>query len=201
MKIKPKSKDFTAQVGPNGLVKVTQGRKLVALIAPEIFTEGWAKRSLTARPQGAHGIIPIPGQGWVALQTTVKPVKSGIRLRFTLTPLETVKVIHLRLVMNLPYNDWLNSRYQLGRKAGRIPTKKPANIRLAEAQSTPLTLGPSPLHDGLTLGLKAPKLYTVLQDNRQWTPYLQAFVNRHEPNDPAWEWRQKKVFAFTLSSQ
>lgn len=177
------------------------GRKPVAFIAPEVFTEGWAKQSLLARSEGGHGIIPLAGKGRVGLQTAMKILKNSLRLRFTLIPLETVKAIHLRLVVSFPYKNWLESPYKLGAKSGRVPTKPPANIRLAEAQSTPLTLGPSTTHKGLILRMKAPRLYTVLQDNRQWSPYLQAFVNRHEPAEPAWEWKKgrKKIFSFVLS--
>lgn len=201
MKPQLKAKNLTVKVRPNGSVYVSRGRKLVAYVAPEVFTEGWAKQALAARPKGLHGVIPLKGQGRVGLQTKAKPVPNGIRLRFTLAPLETVKVIHLRLVACLPYQDWRESPYRLGGKTGKIPSKAPSNIRLAEAQSTALSLGPSPVHKDLVLGLTAPRLYTVLQDNRQWTPFLQAFVNRHEPNNPAWSWRKgrKKVFDFTLS--
>jgi hypothetical protein len=198
MNLKSK-KSLTVKVNSNGSVHLLQERRTVAMVAPEIFTEGWAKQSLAAHPQGPYGIVPLAGQGRVGLKTVVKAAKTDLHLRFTLTPLETVKAIHLRLVVSLPYKDWLGSPYRLDKTAGRIPAKKPANIRLAEAQSTPLTLGPS--STGLTLGLKAPRLYTVLQDNRQWSPFLQAFVNRHEPAEPAWQWKKdrKKAFNFTLS--
>ncbi|SRR5579871_2686995 len=200
MKTSPKA-GLVLKVLPNQSVAITLGPKTVAWMAPEIFTEGWAKQSLAVRPQGSYGVVPLKGQGRVGLQTLAKMTKKGVRLRFTLTPLETVKAIHLRLVLGLPYKDWQGSFYQLGAKRGKIPAKAPANIRIAEAQSTPLTLGPSRLPKGLALEMKAPRLYTVLQDNRQWTPTLQAFVNRHEPAEPAWEWKKgrKKVFGFTLS--
>lgn len=200
MKTQRRAGGLTLKVLSNHSVVILQGRKEIAWIAPEIFTEGWAKQALAARPQGPYGIVPLKGQGRIGLQTAVKPAKGGVRLRFTLTPLETVKAIHLRLVMGLPYKDWQGSSYKLGGKTGKVPTKAPANIRIGEAQSKILTLGPSTVHQGLILRLKAPRLYTVLQDNRQWTPYLQAFVNRHEPAEPAWEWKKgrRKVFDFTL---
>lgn len=200
MKSKPETKNLNVQINPNGSVNIFEGRKVAALIAPEIFTEGWAKQSLAARPLGLQGIVPLAGQGRVGLQTTAKLVYKGLRLRFTLIPLEKVKVIHLRLVISLPYKNWEKSPYQLGRKTGKVPVNPPVHIRIAEAQSTPLSLGPSPVNKGLSFRLKAPRLYTVLQDNRQWSPYLQAFMNRHEPVEPAWEWKKgrKKVFEFTL---
>jgi hypothetical protein len=131
----------------------------------------------------------------------VKSIKSGFRFQFTLTPLETVKVIHIRLVINLPYKDWQVSPYQLGLNLGNIPVPAPANNRLSEADSSVLTLGPSRALKGLVMTLKSPKLHTVLQDNRQWTPFLHAFVTRNEPSDPAWKWPsgRKKVYRFTLS--
>lgn len=201
MKPKPKNNGLTVKTRPNSSIDLVLGRKLVAHIAPEIFTEGWAKQALAAHPQGSYGVIPLAGQGKVGLLGSLKIAKNNLRLRFTLMPLETVKAIHLRLVASLPYKNWLESPYKLGGKKGRVPTKPPANIRLAEAQSVPLNLGPSAVHKGLVMGLKAPRLYTVLQDNRQWSPFLQAFVNRHEPAEPAWDWKkgQKKVFDFTLS--
>lgn len=200
MKPQDKAGSLSVKVLPNHSVAIARGRKPVAVLAPEIFTEGWAKQALAPRPQGVYGIVPLKGQGRVGLQTLVKVVKNGIRLRFTLAPLETVKVIHLRLVVGLPYKDWEGSPYKLGGKAGKVPAKAPGNIRMAEAQSTPLTLGPSPVHKGLTFTMKAPGLYSVLQDNRQWTPFLQAFVNRHEPAEPAWEWKKgrKKIFNLML---
>lgn len=201
MKPQPKINNLTVKVLPNQSMNLTLGGKFVGSIAPEVFTEGWAKQSLSARPQGRYGVIPLAGQKKVGLQSSAKVLKNNLHLRFTLAPLEKVKAIHLRLVLSLPYKDWLESPYKLGGKTGRVPTKQPANIRLAEAQSSPLTLGPSTTHQGLVFRLKAPRLYTVLQDNRQWSPYLQAFVNRHEPAEPAWEWKRgrKKVFDFTLS--
>jgi hypothetical protein len=187
------------QILSNGTVNLYRGRKRVAFITPEIFTEGWAKNVPSARLKAPRrgGVIPLPGQGRLGLKTSATPVRSGFRFRFVLTALEMVKVIHVRLVVNLPYKDWLGCGYRLGRKAGRFPAKTPANNRLAEAQEARLTMGPS---KGVVWGMKAPGLYTVLQDNRQWTPYLHAFVNRHEPNDPAWAWKAggKKVYAFTL---
>ena len=200
MKPQPKADKLTVKILPNQSVNLALGQKLVASIAPEVFTEGWAKQALSARPQGRYGTIPV-GKGRVGLQAAAKAAGNSLHLRFILTPLETVKAIHLRLVVSLPYKDWLESPYKLGGKTGRVPTKQPANFRLAEAQSTPLTLGLSPVHGGLTLRMKAPRLYTVLQDNRQWSPFLQAFVNRHEPAEPAWEWKKgrKKIFDFTLS--
>jgi hypothetical protein len=204
--MKPASKKniLTTQVLKNGSVNITQGRKLIAYIAPEIFTEGWAKNTVADRLKapGFDGIVALPGGGRIGLQTVVTAGKTGIRFRFAMTPLDAVKVIHIRLVINLPYKDWWENPYTLGKSVGRIPTEAPKNNRLAESQSVPLTLGPSAAHNGLVLRLKAPGLYTVLQDNRQWTPFLHAFVNRHEPNDHAWKWAagDKKVYGFTLHS-
>jgi hypothetical protein len=201
--MKPQKQIPVVQVLKNGSVNLKKGGKLIAYIAPEIFTEGWAKNALSDRLKDSRFqvIIPLATGGRVGLQTTVKASPNGLRFRFVLTPLETVKVIHIRLVINLPYNDWQESPYRLGSNTGCIPVKAPANNRLAEAFSASLSLGPSPVHKGLMMRLSPPKLHTVLQDNRQWTPFLHAFVTRNEKSDPAWKWTvgRKKVYGFSLS--
>jgi len=187
----------------NGSVNIQKGRKLIAYIAPEVFTEGWTKNTLNGSLQDPRyqGIIPLVDGGRIGLQTTVKSVQNGLRFRFVLTPLETVEVIHIRLVVNLPYKDWQKSPYRLGPHSGIIPVKAPANNRLAETPSGSLTLGPSPIHKGLALRLSTPKLDILLQDNRQWTPFLHAFVTGNEKSDPVWRWQKgrKKIYEFTLS--
>jgi hypothetical protein len=89
----------------------------------------------------------------------------------------------------------------LGIHDGIIPVKAPTDNLLAETRTGTLTLGPSPVHKGLALRLSAPKLQIRLQDNRQWTPFLHAFVTGDEKSEPAWKWAagRKKVYGFTLS--
>jgi hypothetical protein len=202
MKTPPTTIQPTAKVSPNGSVVLRQGRRLVGFIAPEVFTEGWAKNALNARFKvpGFDGIVVTPSGERIGLLSSVKTVKSGYRFRFTLLPLETLKAIHIRLVVNLPYQDWHGSSYRSGLKKGVLPIPPPKQNRLAQTTS-PLNLGPSKTLKGLGLTLTAPKLLTVLQDNRQWTPYLHAFVTGKEKSVSAWKWMvgQKKVYEFTLT--
>jgi hypothetical protein len=203
MKPNPVRKGLSLHITKSGPVKISENRKLIAFITPEIFTEGWAKNIPKDRLKapGFQGIIPLVGGGKVGLNTSVKGSHSGIKLRFALTPLINVKVIHIRLVVNLPYKSWQGCPYHLGSKSGRVRIPSLKNDKLDEGQSAPLTLGPSAVHHGLILELKAPGLHTVLQDNRQWTPFLHAFVTRNEPSDPAWHWKagRIKVYQFSLN--
>lgn len=202
---KPKLENISLTVHPltNGTVNIKKGQKLIAFIAPEVFTQGWAKHvpAKSHKVPRIQGLIPLGKCERIGLQTTAKAGKTGIHFRFILTPLETVKVIHIRLVINLPYKDWQNSPYQLGAVKGSIPVPAPTDNRLATAQSSLLTLGPSPALKGMMMHLTSPKLQTVLQDNRQWTPFLHAFMTRNEPSEPVWIWKagKKKAYDFTLS--
>jgi hypothetical protein len=187
----------------NGSVLVRRDGKTIALVTPEIFTEGWAKNALSPRrkARGYHGVVPLAGQDAVGLQTNVVPMQDGTHLRFTLIPLGPVKVIHIRMVVNLPYLQWQGARFRLGVKRGKVPVSVPKNNRLAEAASACLLLGPSSAIGGLSLRMRAPGLHTVLQDNRQWTPFLHAFVTCGEKSDPPWTWKKgrPKTYRFDLS--
>jgi len=193
----------TVELLKNGTVNLRLGVKLIAFLAPEIFTEGWAKNALSDKPvdKRFNGVIPLVTKGRIGLQTAIQADPSGIHFKFTLVPLQTVKAIHIRLVVNLSYKDWQGCPYQLGSLNGTIPVAAPKDNRLAEAKSGALRLGPSKKLKGLGLRIEAPGLLTVLQDNRQWTPYLHAFVTGGEKADKAWVWRkgQKKVYGFTLT--
>ncbi|GEM_PF-2101178 len=242
--MKPKTNPSTAvELLKNGTVNLRRGGKLIAFLAPEIFTEGWAKNALSDKlgDQRFNGVIPLvtggrvpiqpvdprtsgsgakknglptfpfagparglqPKKKWVGLQTSIQADPAGIHFKFTLTPLETVKAIHIRMVVNLPYKDWRGGAYRLGPLKGTIPVPAPKDNRLAEAKSGSLRLGPSKQLKGLGLGMEAPGLLTVLQDNRQWTPYLHAFVTGGEKADKPWVWRkgQKKTYGLTLTIQ
>lgn len=162
-------------------MQVLAGPRVLALIAPEAFTEGWAKHTVDAGLTDGRfdGLIPLPDGGRIGLQSFVDAcpeAKGGghppLRLRFVLAALAPTFLLHLRVVVHLPYGDWAGSPYQLGASGGRVPLAPTDSIRIAEEDSAPLVLGPAGSLGGLTLRLEAPGLHTVLQDNRRWTPYL-----------------------------
>jgi hypothetical protein len=64
-KMKPQKQIPVVQVLKNGSVNLKKGGKLIAYIAPEIFTEGWAKNALSDRLKDSRfqGIIPLATGG------------------------------------------------------------------------------------------------------------------------------------------
>lgn len=186
----------------DGRVNLDYGGNRLAFILPEIFTEGWAKHTpmASAKAKGHQGLVILPA-GSIALKTTATPVKGGFQINAVLTPLSTVKVIHIRQVVNLPYGDWAGKGFRLGKSKGPIPVNPGANNKISEEDSASLKLGPHPGLKGKNLKLKAPRLHLVLQDNRQWTPFLHAFVTLNEPSESAWVWKkgEKKQYRMTLT--
>lgn len=183
----------------DGTLRLWIGGKKTAFWVPEIFTEGWEKHTLSPKGKetGFDGVVSLPGGVRVGVLHKVTPLRSAFRIRTTLVPLESFRAIHARVVLNLPYKEWQGVPFRLGSKKGLLPKAVSASPRLAEGKGA-LQLGPS---RGFALGLRATALSTVLQDNRQWTPYLHAFVTGREKSDPAWTWRagEKKVYDLTLT--
>jgi len=183
-----------------GSVYINDGSKNIAMITPEIFSEGWAKNVVDdALDAGAYdGMVPF---GPIGLKTSLASWPAHLKLRFTLTPVKPVEVIHIRVVVNLPYDHWAGANYQLGQQLGVVPREKPANNKIAEGDSSTLTLGSTGDLQGLRIVMEAPGLHTVLQDNRQWTPLLHAFVTRNEPADKPWAWNagEEKTYEFSLA--
>ncbi len=202
MKTKPsKQVSLTAKVMKDGRVDVFYGLKKLAFILPEIFTEGWAKHKAkaSAKTKGYQGLV-ILSTGSIGLKTMVSPVKGGIQILAVLTPLSTVQVIHIRQVINLAYEEWAGKGFRLGANKGVIPVQPQADNKISEGNSQILELGPHPALGGQVLSIKAPRLTTVLQDNRQWTPFLHAFVTRGEVSNPVWTWKKgvKKEYRLVL---
>ena len=192
MKKVPKTSSFKSKVLKEGSIALFYGSKKIAVITPELFTPGWAKNTAgVTRQKGIQGLVKL-AQGSIGLKTTVRRVKEGVEVLEVLTPLADVEMIHVRQVVNLPYGEWEGKPYELGKKKGIIPIEPPADIKIAGAESKTLKLGPGPLLGGKSLQVKAPGLQMVLQDNRQWTPFLHIFVTRGEASDPAWVWNKGK---------
>ena len=193
----------TVQILANGSVDIGHAEGLMATVSPEVFAEGWKKHAPVDGPAepGYEGVIPFEGGARIGLSTKVTARGSNLQFRFRLVALETLRAIHVRIVVSLPYEAWQGSPYRWGSQQGPIPGPAPAVNRLAEADSGPLLLGPSAALRGRTLRLDGPGLLAVLQDNRQWTPFLQAFVTHNETTDPAWTWKagQERTYDFTLS--
>jgi len=193
---------LTARIMKDGQVNLTFGRKKLAFILPEIFSEGWAKHTAKAssKVKGQQALVTVP-DGTIGLKTSVKPTKNGIQVSAVLTPLSDVKIIHIRQVVNLRYNDWAGKAFRLGTKQGTIPVKPQADNKISEGKSVRLVLGPQASLGGKSLQIQAPRLQLVLQDNRQWTPFLHAFVTKGEPSEPAWIWKKgvKKEYRMNVT--
>ncbi len=202
--MKPKTipRDLTAKVLKGGSVALFYSPKRIAILTPELFTEGWAKNTAKAAPRlkGYQGMVKLP-EGSVGLNTVLKPGWTGLEIHAVLTPFSDVRLIHVRQVVNLPYGDWAGKGFELGNAKGKIPKKSQVSNKIAEAKSKVLRLGPHSDLDGKTLALKAQGFQIVLQDNRQWTPFLHAFVTRGEASEPAWIWKKgrKKEYRMILS--
>ncbi len=182
---------LTAKILDEGSAALFYGPKKIAVVTPELFIEGWVKNTARPSPKGKapQGLVKLP-DGLIGLKTTVKFIPKGLEVRVVVMPLSDVKLIHVRQVVNLPYKDWAGKAFEFGKKKGVIPQKTPADIKMAEGKTKALRLGPHPLLGGKTLKIQAPGLHLVLQDNRQWTPFLHAFVTRGEASDPAWVWKK-----------
>ncbi len=204
--MKPKSIQpvLTAKVLEGGGAALFYGSRRIAILAPELFNEGWAKNTAKAAPwlKGYQGMVKLP-EGSVGLNTVLKPGRAGLEIRAILTSFSDVKLIHVRQVVNFPYGDWAGKGFKLGKAKGKIPKKPQPGNKIAEAKSKALRLGPHPGLGGKTLVLKAPGLLSVLQDNRRWTPFLHAFVTRGEAGEPAWVWKEglKKEYRINFSVQ
>jgi len=193
---------MTARIQGGGEVHLSCGKRKLAFVVPEIFTPGWAKNTprLNRKDRRTQGQAALP-DGTVGLKSAVTAVRDGFRIHMTLTPLSAVQVIHIRVVVNLAYGKWAGVPFSLGSTKAVIPRVPETNNKIGEGDSAVLDLGPNPAFEGRILRMKAPRLHLDLQDNRQWTPYLHAFVTRNEPSDPAWVWKKgvKKDYRFTLS--
>ena len=201
MKTKPsKPGSLKARVMVDGGVVLSLGPKKLAFILPEIFSEGWAKNTAKASSKGRQALVTVP-TGTIGLKTHVKPAKNGFQITAVLTPLSDVKIIHIRQVVNMPYNDWAGKSFSLGNTKGTIPVKPSADNKISEGKSVRLVLGPQASLGGKNLQIQTPRLQLVLQDNRQWTPFLHAFVTKGEPSEPAWIWKKgvKKEYRMNVT--
>ncbi len=183
-----------------GSVTLTDGNKSVGKITPEVFSEGWRKNVVDEALQSASvdGLIPAGKKGSVGLKTQITLSGETCNFKFKLCPLSPVEVIHVRIVLSLPYGDWTGGEFRLGQQKGIIRAERRADPKISEGKSKVLSLGPS--RQELRIKLRAPGLLMVLQDNRQWTPFLQAFVTGKEPSDRTWKWKkgEEKTYSFSL---
>ncbi len=187
-----KAPGLKARVGGGGNVVLSYGRVTVGVITPEIFTEGWAKNTAKAtQARKFQGRVKLK-RGSIGLRVTLKVVGKGMEVRAVLIPLEDVKVIHVRQVLNLPYGEWAGCVYNSGKEKGVIPVEPRPQNKIWEGKSAGLSLGPCLALDGKRLKIKAPGLTLALQDNRQWTPFLHAFATGPEKSEPAWVWKKGK---------
>lgn len=111
-----KAPGLKARVGGGGNVVLSYGRVTVGVITPEIFTEGWAKNTAKAtQARKFQGRVKLK-RGSIGLRVTLKVVGKGMEVRAVLIPLEDVKVIHVRQVLNLPYGNGRDAFITRGRK-------------------------------------------------------------------------------------
>ena len=116
-----------------GSVILTGWGETIGTITPEIFMEGWGKNTVDEALDGgkSDGLIPVGKSGPVGLKTRIQSSARNHKLKFELSPLSLVAVIHARIVLSLPYKDWTGAPYLLGQHCGFIPAKKSADPKIS----------------------------------------------------------------------
>jgi CubicO group peptidase (beta-lactamase class C family) len=187
----------------NGFIDVSDGQTLIAHVSPSVFTQGWAYHLFDQSGDDPlfDSFLTLPGGGKITLHTNAEILKSGIHVRFDMTPLSPVTVIDARATVTLTYGDWIGVSYQVSDSKGMVPNDLSSQIVLATGDKGIMTLGPNPGKGGLTLKVEAPQLRTTLQDDRKWGNTLSIILSQGPiAGQPfAWKAGEMKSFDFTLS--
>ena len=213
---------FTFQVHDNGEVIVKDGYQEIVRVFPWIFTGNWIhhhwkgeflfKATSNAEMEKGTSTVLL-NKVHIDLEYSVECLNNGLRFHYRLEPRETIQVSDVEVYCRFPYPDWQGTSFEFNGTEGFIPIdawkeKAPENNWLIrQADSVPLSLGPSRYHGGLTVQMVPENLYVLLADDRWYDPKLSIVLNHNDApgfgNNPppnwVWEKGQAKDFNFTLT--
>jgi hypothetical protein len=201
---------LSVQAFDSGTVIVMDNLREIVHINPVIFTgnfvekhwEGYypfkAGHPAELKP-GFNALAQVHGVP-VDLQYSVEPSGTGLHIHYHLVPRESVEVSCVQVYASFPYSDWQGDPYEFNDNEGLIPADKVTDWVIRQADSAPLSMGPSHTYGGLTVQMTSEGLHLVMADNRFYSPQL-CMVYSHNDSKPNWIWEkgEKKDFDFTIT--
>lgn len=200
---------------PNGEVLITDGGRGVADIHPYIFTGHYGgaywdnnfvfKAAESGKQNGDFNAVATIKDTKVDMRYDVKSLSNGLHIHYQLVPRDAVNVSLVDIYALFPYSDWVNAPFEFNDNEGDIPdgpTPVPGSRSwlLREADSAPISIGPSPRLGGLAFQMTAEGLHLQLSDNRYYDGNLAViYSNRESGADWTWGDGEKKDFDFTLT--
>lgn len=175
-----------AKLDPSGMVQITQGTVVLAVIDLNAHGPGWAHASqkeatttVAELPKQAGqqftGTLAIPKTDGGAIQytETVTTLSQGFRLEYDLTMTKTMKLSGLQFSINLPVENYLGKEVLISPmyddpKLVGLPTEQPAagRFQLWSGQGAKVEVAKGTAA-AMTIQLRAPT-DVVVQDLRQW---------------------------------
>ncbi len=207
---------LTFQVLSNGNVIINDGPREVARILLFIFTGEYAnhywEKTFTfpvdnsiEKTSGTSTVLvnKIP----VDLEYKVDRLESGVHIHYRLAPRESLEVSRVEAYTSYPYKDWQGAPFEFNDNEGVIPNdpvpdQPDGHWVIREADTSPLSLGPSSTHDGLTFQMATEDLHSVLADDRWYSKNLSIVLGHQRSDGPSkWIWEKGKPedFNFTLT--
>jgi CubicO group peptidase (beta-lactamase class C family) len=202
---KKEPRPLSAVVLENGMVAVMDQSNMVASVCPQLFGEGYKGVYFgfgDYRKAGdTHGHFTLPDGTVVDVKNKIDRLPNGLHFHYSFTAPKTFRMSMIRAMVAMPYADWDGAPYQLKDKNGEVPRAPVTDHVITQDSSAPLTLGPASKLEGLTINLDNQGYQLTLQDDRQWTPQLLAYLTHGEPADKTWDWKagEEKTFDFTLT--
>ncbi len=198
------------QVLDNGSLVAKDNVLEIVHIAPVLFTGNFVDKhwegffefhpaSPSEKKEGVTAVARLKG-GLIDLQYDIESLESGLHIHYLLVPRESVEVSCVQVYANFPYSDWQGDPFQFNDNEGFIPVDKETDWAIRQADSAPLSLGPSHAHGGLTVQMTSEGLHMVVADNRFYSPDL-SIIYSHNDSKPNWIWEkgEKKEFDFTIT--
>ena len=194
----------------NGTVVVMDGAQEVIHIEPVIFTGNFVEKhwegyfefhvpGLAGKETGLNPVAQVKGVP-IDLQYSIEPLESGLRIHYLLVPRQSIEVSCVEVYARFPYPDWQGDPFDFNDNQGFIPADRVTNWAIRQADSAPLSIGPSHTHGGLTVQMTSEGLHLIMADDRDYGPTL-SMVYSHNDSKPNWIWEkgEKKDFNFTIT--
>ncbi len=201
-------KPLHVQILDNGSINVLENMKQVMFIKPLIYSsqnwQGFNGRSwygVSGKSPDTQVKFYLPNHVSANLKTSIKVLKSGIHVRYTLIPTGPITILGVTAQLDFLYDDWAGDPYQMDSIPGTLPETQPPNREIDLAHTDgPFLLGPSSTFGKLTVKLKTQGLRATLYSSK-WRERFYVTLSHNEPIDKTWEWKagKKKVFDFTLA--
>ncbi len=200
-------KPLHVQILDNGSINILENMKQVMYIKPLIYlSQDWQcfngrqAFDITGKAPDIQVKASLPNNVSANLKTSIKVLKSGIHIRYTLIPTGPVEILRVAAQLDFLYDDWAGSKYQLDSTPGTLPEIQPLDEEIDLAHSDgPLWLGPSRAFGNLTVQLKTQGLHATVYSSK-WKERFYVTLSHKETTDKTWEWKagEKKVFDFTV---